>query len=45
MATLQWRPRFIARNVLGKADMAARMATALPNYSEQVTDVLQVETA
>jgi len=30
-----WRPRFIARNVLGKADMAARMAKALPNYSEE----------
>jgi hypothetical protein len=30
-----WRPRFIARNVLGKADMAARMAKELPNYSAE----------
>lgn len=30
-----WRPRFIARNVVGKADMAARMAKELPNYSEE----------
>lgn len=27
--------RFIPRNVLGKADMAARMAKALPNYTEE----------
>ncbi len=27
--------RFVARNVVGKADMAARMAKALPNYSEE----------
>ncbi len=30
-----WRPRFIARNVLGKADMATRMAKALPNYTAE----------
>ena len=30
-----WRPRFIARNVANKADMAARMAKALPNYTEE----------
>ena len=30
-----WRPRFIARNVVNKADMAARMAKALPNYTEE----------
>ncbi|WP_417916935.1 hypothetical protein [Candidatus Electronema sp. JC] len=27
--------RFIPRNVLGKADMAARMAKVLPNYTEE----------
>jgi hypothetical protein len=30
-----WRPRFIARNVLGKTDMAARMAKELPNYTAE----------
>jgi hypothetical protein len=30
-----WRPRFIARNVLGTADIAARMAKALPSHSEE----------
>jgi hypothetical protein len=28
-----WRPRFLPRNVAGTADMAERMAAALPNYS------------
>jgi hypothetical protein len=27
--------RFVSRNVVGKADMAARMAKALPNYTEE----------
>ena len=30
-----WRPRFIARNVVNKAEMAARMAKVLPNYTEE----------
>ncbi len=30
-----WRPRFIARNVVSKAEMAARMAKALPNYTAE----------
>lgn len=29
-----YRPLFMPRNVVGKAEMAARMAKALPNYSE-----------
>ena len=29
-----YRPLFMPRNVIGKAEMAARMAKALPNYSE-----------
>jgi hypothetical protein len=30
-----WRPRFLPRNVAGTADMAERMAAALPNYSAE----------
>lgn len=30
-----WRPRFIARGVVNKAAMAARMAKVLPNYTEE----------
>ncbi len=30
-----WRPRFIARDVVSKAEMAARMARALPNYTAE----------
>jgi hypothetical protein len=30
-----WWPRFIARNVVNKAEMATRMAKALPNYTEE----------
>ncbi len=30
-----WRPLFIARNVVNKSEMAARMARALPNYTAE----------
>lgn len=32
---ITWRPRFIARNVVNKAEMAARMAKVLPNYTAE----------
>jgi hypothetical protein len=32
---ITWRPLFIARNVVNKPEMAARMAKVLPNYTEE----------